>query len=250
MSTITNVFSNSLEDLIDDYTTTVVFKQSKKALDPLKKDFEKEDSGDWDDAVSGAISTLQMGLSMYAIGWINSTLMPMVYKRASIAFGYIVGGKLVGAFSKLKSGGVTGKVLGKAVGTVVGSIESRQKNTEIAINMMNHNDSMMIQKMKMANHTKNRVDGSMLKGYTEGQLKNVELMSQKTKTGTWTNSRDDKKIYERATGKKLTAGVSWSKLYKKLNSFQEFAKNAEDEVISKAQVEFDTFVANGLSKVK
>ncbi len=248
MANITDVFGNAFEDLIDDFTTTVIFKESKDAFAPLKKGYESNNPSDWDNAVAGAIGTLQMGISMYAVGWINSTLLPLLYRRASIIFAYSVSGKVADAMKGVK--GKTARVVGKGLGLFLGSTEVRQKNTETAINMMNHQDNMMMQKMKIANHSKRSLDSRITASYSEQQLKAVDLMTIKTKTGTWTSSIEDKKLYQRASGTKFPKGQSWSKFSKKLNSFQEFAKNAEDEVISKAQVEFDTWVANGLKGVK
>jgi len=242
-----NVFSNTIEDFFDDYSTTVVFKESKKALDPLKKKFDSDNQSDFDNAVQSAIVTLQMGISMYAVRWINSVILPSLYKRATIAFEYIFVGTLA---KKLKNISLGGKFMRKTLRMVSDMFDQRQKNTEIAINMMNHQDNMMMQQMNVATKRKSSFDASMLKGYSEQQLKSVELMTHKTKTGTWLNTSDDKKLYERATGGTLKRGVSWSKMYKTLNSFQEFAVNAEGQVLNDAQVRFDTFVGQGLAGVK
>lgn len=244
---ISGVFGNAFEDLVDDFTTTVIFRESKDAFSPLKKGYESKNPSDWDNAVSSAITTLQMGISMYAVGWINSTLLPLLYRRASIIFGYVVTGALARKAKKLNLGG---KTMSKVSALLSSVTEHRQKNTEIAINMMNHQDNMLMQKMKIANHSKRSLDSRITASYSEQQLKAVDLMTIKTKTGTWTSSLEDRNLYQRASGTKFPPGQSWSKFSKKLNSFQEFAKNAENEVISKAQVEFDTWVANGLKGVK
>ena len=192
-----------------------------------------------------------MGISMYAISWINATLLPALYRRASIAFSYIFFGTLLTRFKSLVGNKkITGGVVGGAVKMATDVVDGRRKDTEIAINMMNHQDTMTMRKMAIANQTKQSFDSSVIGANADNQIKAVELMTMKTKTGTWTKSAEDRRLYERATGHKLKAGVSWSKLSEKLNSFQEFAKNAENEVISKAQVEFDTWVASGLKKVK
>jgi len=242
-----NVVSNSFEDLLDEYSTTVIFKQSKKAFDPLRKDFESDKPSDWDDAVAGAITTLQMGISMYALNWINSTLLPALARRGSIAFTYIFAGSLAKRAKKVRLGG---KAMRKVTRLVGGIFEQRQKNTQIAMDMVQHSDSMHMQKMNLASRTKSSFDSNMLGGKSDIQARSVVLMTQKTKTGTWRSSREDKKLYESATGQKLSSGVSWSSLYKKLNSFQEFARNVEGDIINDAQVKFDTFVGHGLTKPK
>lgn len=243
---ITDVFGNSIDDLFDDYTTTVLFKETKTFFEPLRKSYEGDNQSDWDNAVSSAINTLQMGISMYAVGWINSVMLPALYKRASIAFSYIVAGKLV---KKLKSLNLGGKTMRKGMNVLSDVMEHRQKNTEIALNMMQHQDTVMMKKMEIANHTKRSFDGTVLGSVSDNQITSIDLMTNKTKTGTWSSSHEDRKLYERATGTKLKKGFPWSKLYKKLNSFSEFAQNAEDHVINLAQVQFDTFVANGSTKV-
>ena len=60
--------------------------------------------------------------------------------------------------------------------------------------------------------------------------------SHKTLTGTWENNTIDKKLYEKATGAKLseTGTASWANLYVELNKYTQFAKTVDNEITNLA----------------
>ena len=249
MSKVSNVFSNSAEDFVDEFATTVVMRNAKKVFDPLKKDFEGSDSA-FDEALLSAVTTLQMGISMLAINYVTATVLPQLSKRAVIFFAYIVGGKVIkGLASKIKNVSGTAKLFGKLTGNLLGTIEQRQERAKIANDFINNADRIHMEHMKISNDTRLSMESTYMKSNASFANKSLALYTEKTKMGSWTKSSADKKIYERATGQKLKAGVSWAKLSVKLNEFSEFARSAEDEVISLAQVQFDHMTANGVTRV-
>lgn len=246
---ITDVGGNTLEDFTDDFTTTVVMRQAKKVFDPLQKQFEGSDSA-FDQAMQSALMTLQMGVSMYALNYVNSRLLPALLKRAGFLFSYFIGSKI--------AKGVKGKVKGfkyaKSVSHVLNVFsdtdDNRARILGSASDLAMHHENLVMSERKIANDSRIGLDKTFMGAQAAFSGKALTLYTEKTKTGTWTKSKQDRKLYEKATGAPLPAGVSWSKMVEKLNGFQEFAKTSEDEIVNLAQVEFDRMASDGISKVQ
>lgn len=247
-SNLAGVGGNAFEDFTDDFTTTVVMRQAKKVFDPLKKGFEGSDSA-FDEAMQSAIMTLQMGISMYALNFVNSRVVPALMRRAELLFVYFIGGKLAknvgGRIKKFKYA----RNVSKALNIFSDSDDNRARVLGSASSLVNHLDIMEMHERKISNDSRIGMDKTFTKAKTSYDQKALTLYTEKTKTGTWTKSKQDKKIYQKATGAPLPAGVSWSKMVEKLNSFQEFAKTSENEIVNRAQVEFDRMVADGKSRI-
>lgn len=251
--TINNIVENSIEDLADDYTSTVFFKTTKAYFDPLKKPFEGDNPSDWDNAVSGAISTLQMGITLVAVNYVVNTLLPNMAVRGLAIYSYIMGGKvaqsvrnrLASRLNNIKKGRTASKILG----LFTDGPGERAQRAKIANDLVSHMETMQLRKEKVANDTRIALDANMSELSAKGKQDALLLYANKTKTGTWTTSLEDRKLYERAVGSSLKKGLSWSKLVDKLNSFQEFAKSSENEVLNLAQVQLDTFTSNGIERI-
>lgn len=246
------VIKNSFEDFSDDFLTTVVMKNAKQAFDPLRKDLEGNPDA-FHQALSSAIATLQMGVSMMAIRYVTNTLLPNLGVRGLAIYSYILSGKVARGLSRVTSKRLrkikSGRLMSKALSVLTDGAQERGQRAKIANDMVSHMEQMQIKKEKIANDTRLSLDNVTSSYSSNTGNKSIALYTEKTKTGTWTSLASDKKLYEKATGQPLQVGVSWSKLYKKLNSFQQFAIDAEEKIINQAQVQFDTFSADGKTKV-
>ena len=89
---------------------------------------------------------------------------------------------------------------------------------------------------------------SNLKNANENTI--LTRFTQKSLTGTWENNTIDKKLYEKATGAKLseTGAGSWSSLYVQLNKYNEFAKTVEGEVMNLATALQMVLARSGLTR--
>ena len=248
MNNLTSVGGNAFEDFTDDFTTTVVMRQAKKVFDPLKKNFEGSDSA-FDEAMQSAVMTLQMGVSMYAVNAVTSRLVPALLKRAELLFTYFIGGKIAKGVSGRMKKFKYAKNVSKALNIFTDSDDNRARVLGSASDLVSHLDRMELQERKIANDSRIGMEKTFTGAKTTYDQKALTLYTEKTKTGTWLKSKQDRKVYEKATGAPLPAGVSWSKMVEKLNSFQEFAKTSENEIVNLAQIEFDRMVADGKSRI-
>jgi len=247
-----NPVNNAVEDFFDDFTQTVITQKAQEVFNPLKKKFNDGGSA-FDEAMMSAISTLQMGIQMVATQYIMNTLLPNIVKRGLALYSYITYGQIKRvAFSGLKKKLMSmkkGRVIFRGMSMLSDGVSDRALKAQAAMDLVNHVDNQRLQKMKIANDSRRSMESTYVGANSSTAQKSLALYTEKTKTGTWQNTKQDRKIYERATGSKLPAGLSWSKVYKELNKFSEFARSSEDEIINKAQVEFDYMAANGIVRV-
>jgi hypothetical protein len=86
---------------------------------------------------------------------------------------------------------------------------------------------------KYANNTTNNA----VKLKTSGDNKYLTIFTHKTMTGTWLNTQEDKRIYEKATNTKVqqSGTATWSVLHEKLNKFSSFATTAQGEIMNEVK---------------
>lgn len=235
MLSIKNVLANGLEDTTDDFISTLLFSEMRKITIPLLK------TGDLDlidEARNNLIQSLSMGLTMYAYINISQYIQKMA-TRSAILWGYIVSGKLKKKIADLKTKNIKGKKALNMLGAVLGTDKTgeRIQVTKIVNDNLLHID-------KQINNDKNNrlaIENKMISiGATSSQIKgistqeNFNLFLHKTKTSTWKNTNQDKKLFEKITGETITisSATSWADLVSILNNYSEFAKDTEGRIFN------------------
>ena len=240
MADIKDIGKNALEDGVEDFTQSFIYRRMQKLTKPFLKDFET--GSEFDDAMQSFINTLSMGLALYAY----TKVMHFFFQRGAKVFGalwtYIIAGamkkKLV---QKLKNSNFKGKKAFKTVGLMMGSDRTSDR-IEIAKIAQDNVKSFDQHKMHYENQSQNASNnldnfaqtGSFMKNGVDNSSFN--MYTHKTFTGTWQNTNQDKKLFTKVTGKTLTElGLgSWSKIYLQLNKYTEFAKTVDNEVTNLA----------------
>ncbi len=236
MQSLGNILGNSVEDGIDDFVSSFLFRKMREYTEPVKKDFESD--SDFDGAVQNFITTLSMGLTLYAY----MHIMEYIRKagtRFTMLWAYIVAGKMKEKIKKLKPTSKIGKKGLRLATAVIGADKTgeRIQVAKIINDNLNHIDNKIYQDKNIRMNMENRLldmggKASQIKGVSSQE--NFNLYLHKTKTSTWLNTNADKKLFERVTGEKITdsSAESWSKLVEKLNQYSEFAKNSEGQIFN------------------
>ncbi|MFY9090288.1 hypothetical protein [Arcobacter aquimarinus] len=237
---IKDVTKNAVEDGVEDFVNAFLFRRMQLLTKPFLKDFEGD--SEFNEAMTSFINTLSMGLTLYAYTKIMDFFFQRGIKIAGSLWTYIVAGAMKKkALEKLKNSNFKGKKLLRTVSMVLGSDRTAER-IEVAKMIQSNVNSFDSHKFHYQNQqTKldEKLDnfsfsGTNLKNTAENSY--ITRFTHKTLTGTWENNNIDKKLYERATGHKLseTGSGSWSNLHIKLNKYNEFSKTVEGEVTNLA----------------
>lgn len=238
MQSITNVFSNGLEDTTDDFISTLLFQEMRELTKPYLN--TKGDLTLIEEAKNNLINQISFGLTL----WAYTNIMKYILKIASrlaLTWGYIVSGKVSkiahDRLSKLKGKSIKGKKALTILSAVVGTDKTLER---IEVMKLVNNNVNQIEK-EIQNHKSNRlgIEQKMISvGVTSAQIKgvssqeNFNLYLHKTKTSTWKNNSTDKKLFEKVTGEKISnsSATSWSDLVDILNQYSDFAKDSENKI--------------------
>ena len=239
-SKLADIGKNAVEDGVEDFISSFLFRRMQSLTKPFLKDFEGD--SEFDQAMQSFIMTLSIGLQMYAYSLIMNFLFERGSKLAVAFWTYIVAGEMKRKLvNKLKSskfkGGKALKVLSLVAGT-----DRTSDRIAVAGLIQNNVNSFDNHKFHFQNqHQKNeeRMDrmsasASSLKNANENSF--LTRFTHKTLTGTWKNTTTDKRLYEKATGVKLSevGEGSWSNLYSELNKYNEFSITVDGEVMNLA----------------
>lgn len=243
MSTkIKHVVGSSVENGVEDFFSAFIFNRMREITKPFLSSYESE--SEFDEAMQSFINTLAMGMAIYALNKIMTFFFERGAKMLGSMYTYIIAGKLKKAVvNKIKNSSKNsrgGRLLRK-VGFLMGADRTSERIEMMKIAQSNV-DSFDQHKFHYENQhmqTKSNLDmfgGSIagLKGAKDN--KSVTLFTDLTFRGAWKNSSEHKKIYENATGSKLSATGqgSWNNLHTELNKFTNFHKTANDEVTNLA----------------
>lgn len=247
---------NSYEDFIDEFSSNLIYKSTKKYFAPLLKRYQNgEEVSEMDEAfneaMQSAITTLQFGISMSATLMVNKYFYEKVIRVGTFLWGYILYGQVL-ANKKLKNWMKGKKITGKA-GLKVFSVaknftggDERGRIAQIANDMTNQHSGNFVEQQKVDLMQKKRFEQPT----KDLNQKYLELFTYKTKTGTWKNSAGDKRIFKKATGSELKQGRSYSKIFDELNGFKEFASTSEGEIVNNVQAHLDHLTTLGVEKVR
>ena len=243
MNSLSMLGENVTEDLWDEFISCSVNNTISSAFGK-----KKQDESCQDEALQSAISTLEISLRMYAIQSLTKIFYDRFITLAGALYVYISGGSLLGKIkSKVSSKGLVGKSVGKLIGSVV---DNRTQKAKIAMNFVKEHEQALQESKKSYQKDREYLTTTVTSAKGDTDNKNLNLFTIKTKTGTWSKSSKDRKVYEKATGYKLKAGESWSKLSQQLNQFQEFATDTENKIVNLAQAQLDNLTTLGVEKVR
>lgn len=235
MVSLGGVVSNSIEDTADDFVSTIIFTEQKRLTDLAVK--KGEDLTLVDEAMNNLKMQLIMGLSMYAY----QLVIPYIEKMAvqlTLSWSYIATGKLRKKIESLKAKSIRGKKALAVLSSVIGADKTMERIevVKLAHNKINHLEN----KIDKYKDTRLAVENKMISlGATSTQIKgvmsqdNFNLYTHKLKSSTWTNTVNDKRLFEKITGQKVAEmPISWTDLVTQLNSLSEFAKDTEGRMFN------------------
>ncbi len=259
MAKVTGLVTNSGEDFVDELSSSIVYKYSKGVFGPtLKKLNESDDLVD--NALGGAIQTLQFGMMNMVIISVTEYAMTKTAFVSGAIFVFLkttniakrVKGIMVGALGAIP---FVGRGLAK-VADSVGSFVTKDREviSNMAMSTSNNMSTVISQERQtqvMIKQSKYRkIDSTLDNAISirgQGRQKQFGYFTHKTKTGTWSKTTYNKKLYEDCTGQKFGQnGLVWNlDFIDKLNGFSEFAKTAEGKIFSQAKATVDLINAQG-----
>lgn len=249
----TALVSNSGEDFVDELSSSIVYKYTNQIFKPTIKRLNESDDL-VDQALASAITTLQFGIMQMVI----ISVTEYAITKATFAGGAIyIFLKSTNIARKTKEimAGALGSIpfVGRGMGNVAratGSFVSKDRELISKMAMdTNNNLTTVISKerhnqilMKQSKYRK--VDNTMdnaIKLRGDGRSKDMGYFTLKFKTGTWSKTAYNKKLYENCTGQRFGEnGLIWnSDFVTKLNSYKEFALTSESKIVSSAQATID-----------
>lgn len=239
-SNLKDIGANAIEDGVDDFVSSFLFRRMQNLTKPFLKDFESD--SEFDGAMQSFIQTLSMGLTLYAYTKIMSFFFERGAKIAGTLWAYIVAGRLKQALAnKLKNSSFKGNKAFKVLGLVAGTDRTAER-IEVAKLVKDNVNSFDSHKQHFQNQFQGldskfdnfSISATGLKGSTDRSQ--INRFTHKTLTGTWKPTNADKKLYEVATGVKLseTGDGSWSKVYEQINKYNDFSKTVDGEITNLA----------------
>ncbi len=241
MTKIKDVVGNSIEDSVEDFLQSFVFKEINEISKPYKDKYNKDDSytGEF---VTNFLNVLTMGFSLYVFNKLQSIFFTRLPKIFGFIWSYIIAGKMKkNLYNRLKNSKIKGNKAFKIISLISGTDRTAER-IEISKIIQDNVKQYDVHKMHLENQyfkTQKHIDDVSLKsvGLKESLDKNsMNLLLHKTRTGTWKNTKQDKKLYEKATGMKISesGNMSWSNMYQELNNYTDFAKTVDDKIVNLA----------------
>ncbi len=253
-NTITGIGTNAVQDGVEDFTQSFIYRRMQKLTKPFLKNYES--GSEFDDAMQSFIQTLSMGAALYAYTKITSFFFDRGIKLAGLLWAYIVAGTMKKKIiDKLKKSKFKGKKAFKALSLVLGSdrtaerIEVAKMIKDDVKSFDNHKFHYQNQQQRASNNLDSfaQTGGIMKRGFDDSS---IQLFNHKTFSGTWLNTSEDRKLFIKVTGKKLveSGSGSWSKLHLELNKYTEFHKTVDGEVTNLATLLQKMFARSGMLK--
>lgn len=268
MNRVGQIGESALDDVVDELTTGLVYKYSNEYFKPLEDSIKSEEDSILGEALESGFNTLKFMTMNAVIVVVGEYAVTRMVTTSTIIFSYIKGSSVAGrAKNKVRNvlskfgryGGAVGKFVQGALGVVVGTQEERLALAKMANDNVNNITSLVGQERQnqimmrdsKVKHFDRVLSNSQQAKQVTAEDKNTMFL-HKMKTGTWKNTKFDKQLYQRCTGFNFAqAGQPFNKTFvDKLNSFKEYAVNAEGKVINLSQTHLDYITATGLTKLK
>lgn len=269
--TTKNIAQNTIEDGIDEGISNIVYaigscyfgdgaEKNPKCNDIVKSAF--------DEALEGAGNTLKYSIMNAVIYRTTEYAISKIIIGSGTIYLWIKKRRVVNSVKKAVTDGLGGIPIvgGFLSGAVKGGIELANGNqaenlalAQMANNNLNNLTTVISQERQnqilMRSSQNKQVMQSLklnhdAKGLRDSKKINAYLF--KMKTGTWTNTSEDKKLFQSVVPKEyIKEGFMYnSSFVDKLNKHTEYAKTVEGELMNLAQTNLDMITANNLSQVK
>lgn len=247
-SKVSQIAGNSSEDFIDEAVSGYTYLYARQAFEPLLNKIagDKEDSI-LREALQSAIMTLQFSIMNAVMITVTEYCFTKVAGGATITIAFLKSTYIAQKAKNIIAGALgsvpfVGRGLGetvKATGSFLAS--DRKEIAQMANNTSNNLTTVVSQErqnqiMIRGSQQKyaDNVTSNAVSLKQSGDNKYLTIFNHKTMTGTWLNTSEDKRIYEKATNTKVAQSgtATWSVLHEKLNQFSEFAKTAEGVIMN------------------
>lgn len=258
MANVAGIVSNSGEDFVDELSTSIVYKYTNEIFAPTLKKLNESDSL-VDEALAGAISTLQFGIMNMVIISVTEYAIGKASLVAGTLFIFL---KTTNAARKAKElvAGALGSIpfVGKGLGNVARATGSfiakdRELIAKMTMDTSNNMSTVISQERRnqiMIKQSKyKKVDSTVQNAISmrgDGRNSRMGYYVHKFQTGTWKKTKLDMKHYEEVTGQQNGKEFRWSSEFvQKLNSYTDIARDAKGEVVNKSQIQLDWINAQG-----
>ncbi len=260
---------NSSEDFIDEGVSNLVYAMGNCYFNDNKtgtKDKTKcEGLVDkaFDEALEGAGQTLKFSIMTAVIYRVTEYAIVKLVAGSGAIFTYIKSGRVINTVKRkiensLNGVPFVGKFLGSAVTTstalAVGNQNERLAMSNMANNNMNNLTTVISQErqtatMQVSSQKKQIMSTLGLNHNSKGlnDNKKIEAYNYKMKTGTWTISKPDKNLFLSVVPREyIIANFNYNGAFvKKLNSFTEYARTTENDVVNLTTILAKTLATKG-----
>lgn len=251
MSKVSQIASMTNEDFIDEVVSGYTYLYAKETFEPLLNAIgENEEDSVVKEALTSAVSTLQFAVMNTVI----LTVTEFAFTRLAVAGGLTITFlKSTYIAQKVKNivSGALGAIpfVGRGAGEVVKATSSfLSADRQLIAQMANSTSNNMASIVAKERHTQATIRGYQHSHVNDMSSKAISLkknsdnkyvvaFQHKTMTGTWLNTAEDKRIYEKATNTQVQSSgtATWSVLYEKLNKYSSFAQTANGEILNNVQ---------------
>lgn len=263
MPGIVDVVSNSGEDFIDELTSAIVYDEGSKVFKKLKEDLGLDpNNSKIDEALEGALSTLQYGLMNIVIVTVTEYALTKSIVIFTGLIAFIKGRSIVqktkstaqNLFQKIgKVGGMPFRALQGAMGAIVGSQEQTLAIAKMGNDTANNLTSIVAKERQnqimLQSNKLNRIDNAKKNIYSvrnNSRSKNMDLFMHKFNTATWKDTLKDKKLYFDCTGQDDKVIPFNDVLIKKLNSYANIVETASGQIYTQAKATLDLITQIGV----
>lgn len=261
--TIANVLSSSGEDFVDELSSLIVYDEGSKVFKKIKDALGLDpDNSKIDEALEGALTTLQYGLmNMVIILVTEYALTKSAFILGSI-FTYIKTRRILKNMTNFITnspilkrnpvGYVAGTVLNKASDIMIANqtetlalakmANSSSNNIISAVGQERQNQILLQgQKLKRHDNAKSNIYGVRNKS----REKNMDLFLHKFEKGLWKNTQKDKKLYFDCVGQNADTVSFTSDYVNKLNSYSSLVTTATGQIFNNAKATLDLLTQMG-----
>lgn len=264
MSSLNNVLSSSGEDFFDELISLAVYKEGNGVMKDIKSKLDLKDDSVLDEAISGALTTLQYGLMNVVIITVTEYAMTKTVVVLSSIFAYIKGRRIIRAVvdagtNIVSKVGPIGWVAGNSLKSVSNVLVANQNETLAMANMANSSSNNIVsaigrerqnqilikgQKLKRVDNTKS----NMYSVRNKSRQKGMDMFIHKFETGTWKNTAKDKKLYFDCTGQDTKIVPFNMDFVTKINSYSSILETAKGEIYTNTKATLDLLIQLGANK--
>jgi len=253
--TVKGIAENTVEDAVDDGVSNLIYalgnctfgdSKSEKCGDLVKDAF--------DEALEGAGQTLKFTIMSAAIYRTTEYILPKIIMGSTAIFTYIKSGRVINKIRKainetsvlgFKLGRVGSTSLGLATKLAIGNQDERLAMSSMANKNIDSMTTALGKEREIAtmqvSAQKQQVMTTLglnheAKGLRDN--KKIEAYHFKMKTGTWTKSVEDRKLFLSVVPKEyIKQNFNFNTAFvERLNTFTEYAHTTEDKITNLATV--------------